>query len=120
MNEGEQMFGAKKNLSTILLTAWFVVSLLAFLLIGWNFLQGSVYESGREQGHQTRAQIYTDIINKAANDECNTVFVQFDRRVDLINVVCLQRLQQQLQQQSVPHQARRKPGLRQGVEMNVS
>ena len=34
MNEGEQMFGAKKNLSTILLTAWFVVSLLAFLLIG--------------------------------------------------------------------------------------
>ena len=104
MNEGEQMFGAKKNLSTILLTAWFVVSLLAFLLIGWNFLQGSVYESGLRTGaSNASAQIYTDIINKAANDECNTVFVQFDgRRVDLINVVCLQRLQQQLQQQSVP------------------
>ena len=96
MNEGEQMFGAKKNLSTILLTAWFVVSLLAFLLIGWNFLQGSVYESGLRTGaSNASAQIYTDIINKAANDECNTVFVQFDgRRVDLINVVCLQRLQQ--------------------------
>lgn len=104
MNEGEQMFGAKKNLSTILLTAWFVVSLLAFLLIGWNFLQGSIYESGLRTGaSNASAQIYTDIINKAANDECNTVFVQFDgRRVDLINVVCLQRLQQQLQQQSVP------------------
>ena len=104
MNEGDQMFGAKKNLSTILLTAWFVVSLLAFLLIGWNFLQGSVYESGLRTGaSNASAQIYTDIINKAANDECNTVFVQFDgRRVDLINVVCLQRLQQQLQQQSVP------------------
>ena len=104
MNEGEQMFGAKKNLSTILLTAWFVVSLLAFLLIGWTFLQGSVYESGLRTGaSNASAQIYTDIINKAANDECNTVFVQFDgRRVDLINVVCLQRLQQQLQQQSVP------------------
>tara|TARA_Y100001954_G_C15779783_1_gene589157 strand:- start:1031 stop:1372 length:342 start_codon:yes stop_codon:yes gene_type:complete len=104
MNEGEQMFGAKKNLSTILLTAWFFVSLLAFLLIGWNFLQGSVYESGLRTGaSNASAQIYTDIINKAANDECNTVFVQFDgRRVDLINVVCLQRLQQQLQQQSVP------------------
>lgn len=104
MNEAEQMFGAKKNLSTILLTAWFVVSLLAFLLIGWNFLQGSVYESGLRTGaSNASAQIYTDIINKAANDECNTVFVQFDgRRVDLINVVCLQRLQQQLQQQSVP------------------
>ena len=104
MNEGEQMFGGKKNLSTILLTAWFVVSLLAFLLIGWNFLQGSVYESGLRTGaSNASAQIYTDIINKAANDECNTVFVQFDgRRVDLINVVCLQRLQQQLQQQSVP------------------
>lgn len=104
MNEGEQMFGAKKNLSTILLTAWFVVSLLAFLLIGWNFLQGSVYESGLRTGaSNASSQIYTDIINKAANDECNTVFVQFDgRRVDLINVVCLQRLQQQLQQQSAP------------------
>ena len=70
---------------------------------GWNF-QGSVYESGLRTGaSNASAQIYTDIINKAANDECNTVFVQFDgRRVDLINVVCLQRLQQQLQQQSVP------------------
>ncbi|EHI49801.1 hypothetical protein HIMB100_00000840 [SAR116 cluster alpha proteobacterium HIMB100] len=107
MNEGEQMFGAKKNLSTILLTAWFVVSLLAFLLIGWNFLQASVYESGLRSGaSNASAQIYTDIINKAANDECNTVFVQFDgRRVDLINVVCLQRLQQQLQQQNAPQTA---------------
>lgn len=101
MNEGEQMFGAKKNLSVILLTAWFVVSLLALLLIGWNYLQGTVYQSGLQSGaSNASAQIYNDIINKAANDECNTVFVQFDgRRVDLINVVCLQRLQQQLQQQ---------------------
>ena len=107
MIEGEQMFGTKRNLTTILLTTWFVVSLLAFMLIGWNYLQGTVYQSGLQSGAtNASAQIYTDIINKAANDECNTVFVQFDgRRVDLINVVCLQRLQQQIQQQQNAPQA---------------
>lgn len=107
MIEGEQMFGTKRNLTTILLTTWFVVSLLAFVLIGWNYLQGTVYQSGLQSGaSNASAQIYTDIINKAANDECNTVFVQFDgRRVDLINVVCLQRLQQQIQQQQNAPQA---------------
>ena len=56
-----------------------------------------MYESGLRTGAQdASAQIYTDIINKAANEECNTVFVQFEgRRVDLINVICLQRLQQE-------------------------
>ena len=107
MIEGEQMFGTKRNLTTILLTTWFVVSLLAFVLIGWNYLQGTVYQSGLQSGaSNASAQIYTDIINKAANDECNTVFVQFDgRRVDLINVVCLQRPQQQIQQQQNAPQA---------------
>jgi len=66
-----------------------------------------VYQSGLQSGaSNASAQIYTDIINKAANDECNTVFVQFDgRRVDLINVVCLQRPQQQIQQQQNAPQA---------------
>ncbi len=35
------------------------------------------------------------MINKAANDQCNTIFVQYEnRRVDLINVRCLQILNQ--------------------------
>ena len=86
------------NLVTVFLVGWFVISLAGFLLIGWSFLQNSVYDSGLRSGlergaGQASAQIYNDIINKAANDECNTVFIQYDgRRVDLINVQCLQTL----------------------------
>ena len=103
------MFRDGLNLLSIFLVGWFVVSLLAFILIGWSFLQNSVYQSGLQAGvdrgvqsgieqgaTQASAQIYTDIINKAANDECNTVFIQYDgRRVDLINVQCLQALTKQ-------------------------
>lgn len=95
--ENAKTFGNGMKISTLLLTIWFGVSLIIFCLLGWNYLQGSVYESGLRIGAQdASAQIYTDIINKAANEECNTVFVQFEgRRVDLINVICLQRLQQE-------------------------
>lgn len=92
------MFREGLNLITVFLVGWFVISLMGFLLIGWSFLQNSVYDSGLRSGlergaGQASAQIYNDIINKAANDECNTVFIQYDgRRVDLINVQCLQTL----------------------------
>ena len=66
------------------------------MVIAWNYLQNSVYDQGVRTGAQnTAAQIYTDMINKAANDQCNTIFVQYEnRRVDLINVRCLQILNQ--------------------------
>lgn len=92
------MFREGLNLITVFLIGWFVISLLGFLLIGWSYLQNNVYESalrtGLERGAgQASGQIYNDIINKAGNDECNTVFIQYDgRRVDLINVQCLQTL----------------------------
>ena len=92
------MFREGLNLVTAFLIGWFVISLMAFLLIGWSYLQNNVYDSGLRLGiergaGQASAQIYNDIINKAANDECNTVFIQYDgRRVDLINVQCLQTL----------------------------
>ena len=95
------MFREGLNLVTVFLIGWFVISLMAFLLIGWSYLQNNVYDSGLRLGiergaGQASAQIYNDIINKAANDECNTVFIQYDgRRVDLINVQCLQALTQQ-------------------------
>lgn len=97
MIENAKSFGNGMKISTLLLSIWFGVSLIIFSLLGWNYLQGTVYESGLRTGAQdASAQIYTDIINKAANEECNTVFVQFEgRRVDLINVICLQRLQQE-------------------------
>ena len=89
------MFREGINIITALLVGWFVLSFMGFLLIGWSYLQNNVYQSGLQTGlengaNQASAQIYTDIINKAANDQCNTVFIQFDgRRVDLINVQCL-------------------------------
>ena len=92
------MFREGLNLIGIFLIGWFVISLLGFMLIGWSYLQNNVYDSGLRTGlergaGQASAQIYNDIINKAANDECNTVFIQYDgRRVDLINVQCLQTL----------------------------
>ena len=92
------MFREGLNLVSVFLIGWFVVSLMGFLLIGWSYLQNNVYDSGLRTGiergaGQASAQIYNDIINKAANDQCNTVFIQYDgRRVDLINVQCLQTL----------------------------
>ena len=94
------MFREGFNLVSALLIGWFFLSLLAFILIGWSYLQNSVYDAalrtGLERGaNQASGQIYNDIINKAANDQCNSVFIQFDgRRVDLINVQCLQTLSQ--------------------------
>ena len=82
--------------ATVLMLGWSVITTLTLVVIGWNHLQSSVYESGVQSGAQNAAgQIYTDMINKAANDKCNTIFVQYDnRRVDLVNVRCLQTLTQ--------------------------
>lgn len=73
------------------LAGWSIISAIVLSVIAWNFLQTSVYDAGLKSGAQSAAaQIYTDMINKAANDKCNTVFVQYEnRRVDLINVRCL-------------------------------
>ncbi len=81
----------------IFLWGWFFISLAVLVLVGWSYLQEQVYASGVQTGSESAAaQIYTDMINKAANDQCNTIFVQYDnRRVDLINVRCLQILAQQ-------------------------
>ena len=80
----------------IFLWGWFFLSLILLMVIAWNYLQEQVYAQGVRTGAQnTSAQIYTDMINKAANDNCNTIFVQYEnRRVDLINVRCLQTLNQ--------------------------
>ncbi len=82
--------------ASIFLWGWFFVSFVLLAVIAWNFLQERVYSSGLQTGsQQAAAQIYTDMINKAANDQCNTIFVQYDnKRVDLINVRCLQILSQ--------------------------
>ena len=91
----KQKFGMP--IAMLFMLGWSVITTLTLMVIGWNYLQSSVYESGVQSGAQNAAaQIYTDMINKAANDKCNTIFVQYDnRRVDLVNVRCLQALAQQ-------------------------
>ena len=81
----------------IFLWGWFFVSLILLSVIAWNYLQERVYDQGLRTGAQNAAgQIYTDMINKAANGNCNTIFVQYEnRRVDLVNVRCLQALNQE-------------------------
>ena len=106
------MFREGTNIVAVFLTGWFVLSIMAFLLIGWSYLQNNVYKSGLQTGlengaSQASAQIYNDIINKAANDQCNTVFIQYDgRRVDLINVQCLQVTQPPVQDAVDPDENR--------------
>ena len=96
------------KLTTVFLVGWSILSALLLLFIGWGYLRNSVYQSGVDSGYQAGAeaafenrvqqgaasaagQIYNDIINKSANTDCNTVFIEFEgRRVDLVNVQCLQ------------------------------
>ena len=96
------------KLTTVFLVGWSIFSALLLLFVGWSYLRNSVYQSGVDSGYQAGAdaafehgvqqgassaagQIYNDIINKSANTDCNTVFIEFEgRRVDLVNVQCLQ------------------------------
>lgn len=90
------MFKGDMDIVNLFLWLWVPVSLVIFGVIGWNYMESSVYRSAYQAGVETgareaSAQIYTDIINKSGNQECNTVFIQYEgRRVDLINVQCLQ------------------------------
>ena len=90
------MFKDDLNPLTLFLGIWFILTLVLFGVLGWNYMQNTVYTSAYQEGVQlgaseASAQIYTDIINKSANKDCNTVFIQYDnRRVDLINVQCLE------------------------------
>lgn len=89
------------DLVGVFLLIWFPLSLIIFGIIGWTYIENSVrtsaYSAGIEKGAlEASGQIYNDIINKSANQDCNTVFIQYEnRRVDLINVQCLQILNQE-------------------------
>ncbi|MGC6476025.1 MAG: hypothetical protein ACON41_05245 [Parvibaculales bacterium] len=82
----------KRDILLIGLGVWSLIAAVILALVAWNHLSNKVYETGVLNGAtETAARIYNDIIDKSANNKCNTVFVQYDgRRVDLINVRCLQ------------------------------
>ena len=82
----------KRDWLLIGLGLWGLASAIVLGIVAWNYLSNSVYASGVQTGAtQAAATIYNDIIDKSANNKCNTVFVQYEgRRVDLINTRCLQ------------------------------
>ncbi len=66
-----------RNKSTLLLLAWalFSIPLIAFLL--WSDLQKNFYEKRVQEGSLVTAKhLYADIIKKANNAECNTIYVE--------------------------------------------
>ena len=81
-------FKGKKLLGKL----WVVFSIpfVAFSL--WQMVEREFYHRGVQNGSKRAAElIYSDIIAKANNQECKTIFVeQSGRKVDLINIKCLQ------------------------------
>ena len=70
---------------------WFIFSVPFIVYVLWQSLQETQFARGVQIGSERASElIYNDIINKAANETCNSIFVERSgRRVDLINVQCL-------------------------------
>jgi len=76
---------------------WCLFSVPFVGYMGWSYLQEQVYQAGVQDGAVNASNtIYKDIIAKAANEQCNTIFVKHEnQRVDLVNVRCLEIVQQE-------------------------
>lgn len=79
---------------------WCVFSVPFVAYAGWSYMEGQVYQAGLQNGGADAANtIYKDIIAKAANEECNTIFVTHEnQRVDLVNVRCLELVEEETQE----------------------
>jgi len=77
--------------AAIVLLAWTVISVPFVIYQLWSNLEKDYYRRGVDEGRRTTAELlYRDIIEKASNAQCHSIFVkQGDTRVDLINVRCL-------------------------------
>ena len=81
--------------------AWIFFSVPFVLFALWQSLEQNFYERGIQSGTQRASDvIYSNIIDKAANQDCKSIYVEHaGRRVDLVNVRCL-RVAQGAQQQT--------------------
>ena len=70
---------------------WLIFSIPFIFFTLWTRVEHGFYQEGLRVGSKRAAQIiYDDIIAKANNQECKTIFVeQSGRKVDMINVNCL-------------------------------
>ena len=71
--------------------AWIFFSVPFVLFALWQSLEQNFYERGIQNGTQRASDvIYSNIIDKAANTDCKSIYVEHaGRRVDLVNVQCL-------------------------------
>ena len=85
--------------------AWILFSVPFVLFVLWQSLEQNVYQRGVQNGSQRASDvIYSNIIDKAANTDCKSIYVEHaGRRVDLVNVQCL-RVAQGAQQQQTAEQ----------------
>ncbi|MCP4269370.1 MAG: hypothetical protein GY777_28000 [Candidatus Brocadiaceae bacterium] len=89
MSEEKQRQPYSYTVISLIIWAAISIPLLGYIL--WSDLQENYFDRGIRQGSQITAQrLYTDIIKKANNADCNTIYVEQDNsRVDLINIRCL-------------------------------
>ena len=82
-------FGSERRLQNI----WVLFSVPFVLFSLWARIEQGFYKKGiREGARRTAKVIYSDIILKASNQECKTIFVeQAGRKVDMVNVDCLRK-----------------------------
>lgn len=75
----------------LFLRVWLIFSIPFVFFTLWARVEQGFYQQGLRVGSKRAAQIiYNDIIAKANNQECKTIFVeQSGQKVDMINVNCL-------------------------------
>ena len=86
----EKIFRHMKGMRSV--SGWWAIFSIPFVVFTlWGQVEKGFYRQGLQLGSKKAAEIiYQDIIAKAKNRECKTIFVeQAGRRVDLINVQCL-------------------------------
>ncbi len=84
----------KSGIWTMAGRIWIVISIPFVAIFLWQSLEQDFYRRGIDMGvKKTKEVIYADLIKKASNSECNSIFVQQEeQRVDLISLTCLKKL----------------------------
>ncbi|MCY4643059.1 MAG: hypothetical protein OXB88_00410 [Bacteriovoracales bacterium] len=70
---------------------WVVFSIPFVAFSTWERLEENFYKRGIQEGSKRiGGMIYKDIISKAKNEECKTIFVEQNKdKVHLVNIDCL-------------------------------
>ena len=92
----------------VLQKTWILFSIPFVLFTLWTRVEQGFYDQGVQVGsRRVGAVIYKDIITKARNQACRTIFVEHEgSKVDLINVDCLRKIAKEETDASVAQAAK--------------